>query len=320
MIGNPDGVFGTHSRGKLRPTTGKQYELSIEIGNTTSHAIITEVGANLRLLTVNGVSLVETFEVDQEPPLSCGAVLVPWPSRVTDGIWQLDGRRMQLDLNEPTKHNAIHGLLRQTAYHILNKKTSSITMATTLFPQHGYPFQLDTAVKYKLVEDGLLVTHRIRNVSTVAAPVAIGAHPYLRIGDVPTRDLVLRVAARRHLEVDCRLAPLSQNAVAGTIYDFRSGQCIGDLSLDEGYSDLIVVNGVSRHTLTAPDGRFVELWQDDAFRYLQVYTTKNFPDRESVIAIEPTTAAANALNNGLGIHWLGPCESWSVSWGIRYSG
>ena len=37
------------------------------------------------------------------------------------------------------------------------------------------------------------------------------------------------------------------------------------------------------------------------------------------VAIEPMTAAPNALNTGLGLRWLEPDENWVVRWGIRYT-
>ncbi len=38
-----------------------------------------------------------------------------------------------------------------------------MTLAATVWPQSGYPFLLETQVRYELVDDGLTVTHRIRN-------------------------------------------------------------------------------------------------------------------------------------------------------------
>jgi aldose 1-epimerase len=83
-----------------------------------------------------------------------------------------------------------------------------------------------------------------------------------------------------------------------------------------------MVDGTSTHRLTAPDGRFVELWQDESFGYVQVFTTRSFPTeaREGLaIAVEPMTAPPNAFNSGLGVRWLEPNDDVSMTWGIRYS-
>ena len=206
----------------------------------------------------------------ETPPLGAGSVLVPWPNRVEDGVWRWNGVRQQLDLTEPDRHNAIHGLLRHTAYAVRERTDDSITLTATVFPQHGYPFQLDTAVSYRLEDDGITVRHDITNVSADTAPVAIGAHPYFRIGDVPTSDLTLTLAAATHFEVDARLNPIREVPVEGTEYDFRGGRLVDDLRLDDGFG-AVVFDGagdgaVARHTLRSPDGRMLTLWQDSCVR------------------------------------------------------
>ncbi|MEO6505956.1 MAG: aldose 1-epimerase family protein [Terrimesophilobacter sp.] len=304
----------------MRSATGKQFELTRTSGRGLSRAILTEVGAGLRFLSVCDVQLVETFPEAETPPLGVGSVLVPWPNRVEDGVWRFNGVRQQLDLTEPDKHNAIHGLLRHVAYAVREQTDDAITLTATVFPQHGYPFQLDTAVSYRLEADGITVTHEISNVSAEAAPVAIGAHPYFRIGDVPTRDLTLTLAATTHFEVDARLNPIHELPVEETEYDFRGGRLVDDLRLDDGFGGVVFDDGaVARHTLRSTDGRMLTLWQDASFGYVQAFTTRQFPGRELAIAIEPMTAPANAFNSGDGVRWLEPGQSWSATWGVRYS-
>lgn len=301
----------------MRSATGKQFELTRTGGRGPSRAIITEVGAGLRLLSIDGVELVESFPETSTPPLGTGIVMVPWPNRIEDGVWRRDGVREQLDLSEPDKHNAIHGLLRSTAYAPLERSAEAITLAATVFPQHGYPFQLDTSVTYRLTDDGLTVTHGIENVSADAAPVAIGTHPYFRIGDVPTRELTLTLAAATHFEVDARLIPIREVPVEETDYDFRGGRRVDDLRLDDGFGGVVFENGTARHTLTAPDGRVLTLWQDASFGYVQAFTTRAFPGRDLAIAIEPMTAPPNAFNTG--VRWLEPGETWSAQWGVGFA-
>lgn len=300
----------------MRSATGKQFELTRAGGGGPSRAIVTEVGAGLRLLSAGAVQLVESFPESSTPPLSNGIVMVPWPNRVEDGVWRWNGVREQLDLTEPDKHNAIHGLLRYTRYTVLEQSAESITLFATVFPQHGYPFQLDTSVTYRLTAAGLTVTHSIENVSADAAPAAIGAHPYFRIGDVPTRELTLSLAATTHFEADARLNPIREVPVEGTDYDFRGGRLVDDLRLDDGFGGVVFQGGIARHTLTAPDGRVLTLWQDASFGYVQAFTTRAYPERDLAIAIEPMTAPANAFNTG--VRMLEPGETWRAEWGVEY--
>ncbi len=304
----------------MRALTGEQFTLTKSTPLGQALAIITELGASLRTLQFGEVDLTQPYPETSTAPFANGIVLVPWPNRIPDGKWQLNGATQQLDLTEPDRNNAIHGLLRNTAYRLVERGDDSVTLGATVFPQHGYPFLLETTVRYQLVDDGLTVTHTIRNDSADAAPVAIGTHPFFRIGDVPTEELTLTVRAAAHFPVDERMNVSAAVPVAGTELDLRAGRLVGELELDDAFGELEPVDQVSAF-LRAPDGRGVSLWQDENFPYVQVFITPIFPvDGRAIIAIamEPMTAPANAFNTGEA-RWLQPGETWQATWGIRYT-
>lgn len=297
--------------------TGEQYVLT----HGDAHAVITELGAALRELSIGGVGLTESYPEDSPPPFCSGIVLMPWPNRIEDAVWQLDGVPQRLSITEPERNNALHGLLRYTAYRLVERTESTVTLGAVVFPQHGYPFHLDTTVRYELVSDGITVTHSVRNLSAATAPVAIGTHPFLAISDVPTEELELTVYAATRFEVDARLNPIREIDVDGPNYDLRPGRLARDLELDDAFGGLITVDGVSA-VLRAPDGREVRLLQDDNHPYVQVFTTRDFPKNGGTglaVAVEPMTAPPNAFNTGVGLHWVEPGQSWTVGWGIQYS-
>ena len=302
--------------------TGEQFELETSTASGDLKATITAVAAGIRTLSINGIDLVPAYGEDQAPPMGAGIVLAPWPNRIRDGRWTHDGVTRQLAITEPARDNAIHGLPRYTEYTAIDRERDSVTLRAVIYPQLGYPFLLGTAVHYELVSDGLQVTHFVENLGVEAAPVAIGSHPYLKIGGVPTADLSLRLDAASHIEVDDRLLPTGEVPVDGTEWDFREGRRVGDVDLDDAFGELASEDGQVLHTLTAPDGRSVSIWADDEFDYVQVFTTREFPgeDGDVAIAVEPMTAPAEAFNSGRGLRWLGPGEDWQLSWGIRFEG
>jgi aldose 1-epimerase len=302
--------------------TGEQFALETSTSSGEIRATITAVAAGIRSLSINGIDLVPTYSEDRTPPMGAGIVLAPWPNRIRDGRWSHDGTVHQLAITEPDRSNAIHGLLRYTEYKPIARERDSITLAATIYPQLGYPFLLGTAVHYELVADGLQVTHYVENLGAEAAPVAIGTHPYLKIGGVPTEDLTLRLDAASHIEVDDRLLPTGEVPVDGTEWDFREGRRVGDVDLDDAFGELASEDGTVLHTLTAPDGRSVSIWADDDFDYVQVFTSREFPGEQGdvAIAVEPMTAPAEAFNSGRGLRWLDPGEEWQATWGIRFEG
>lgn len=297
--------------------TGIQYLLHSSDGRV--HAHLTQVGATLRGLSVDGVDIIAPYPLGMPAPAASGTVLVPWPNRVRAGRWSHGGTDYRLWITDPAVGSASHGLLRFMPYTLVTRSADDVTLAATVFPQSGYPFQLDTTVTYALTANGLTVTHEIVNVGANTAPVALGTHPYFTIGDVPTAELTLTSPGAGMLVLDDALIPIGEVPVDAAS-DLRHGARLGDVSLNTTYTDLARdPDGILRHHLRAPDGRTVTIWQGADLDYVQVYTTDRYPGRELAVAIEPMSAVPDALNSGRGLRWLAPGESWVTQWGIEYT-
>ncbi|MEX0152746.1 aldose 1-epimerase family protein [Microbacterium sp. LMI1-1-1.1] len=296
--------------------TGQRFRLR----GPRSSVEVTQVGAALRSLVVDGVELVPPYPDDAPTPAACGVVLVPWPNRIRDGRYTFDGTDQQLAISEPKFGNASHGLLRFGAYTPVEATEEYITLGADVVPQTGYPFHLRTRVTYELQPEGLRVAHRVENVGARTAPFALGIHPYLQIGGVPTADLTVRSTGTTTLVMDDRNIPVDEVPVDGDA-DLRGGRRLGDVSLDNAYRGLDRdATGFARHTLTAPDGRAVELWQDRSFGWAQVFTTDRFPEHPLAVAIEPMTAPANAFASGVDLRTLAPGDVFEAQWGVTFRG
>jgi aldose 1-epimerase len=296
--------------------TGMQYEVRSPDGRAT--ALVAQVGASLRGLCVDGVDLVPPYPHDAPTPAASGIVLVPWPNRVRDGAWTQHGTTYQLAISEPAFGNASHGLLRFAAYQPTERSAEAVVLTAHVYPQTGYPFHLEVSVRYTLGDAGLDVTHSVTNVGGAAAPVALGQHPYMCIGDGDQADLVLRSPGSTAYLTDDRKLPTGTTGVDGAT-DLRDGRRLGDLDLDTAYTDLRRdPDGRARTTLTASDGRSLTQWLGPGFDYVQVFTTDRYPGRALAVAVEPMTAPADALNSGEGLRWLDPGENWTVGWGLEW--
>lgn len=295
--------------------TGRRFVLR----SANVSAEIAQVGAALRALTVDGVDLVPRYPDDVPTPAASGVVLVPWPNRIRDGKYRFDGADLQLAISEPKFGNASHGLLRFAAYQPIEQTEERLVLGADVVPQTGYPFHLRTRVTFTLQADGLHVAHDIENVGASAAPVALGVHPYLQIGGVDTADLVVHSSGTTTLVLDDRNIPVDEVPVgAGT--DLRDGVRLGDAALDNGYRGMERdAEGRARHTLTAPDGARVELWQDEGFRWAQVFTTDRYPGHPLAVAIEPMTAPANAFATGDDLERLECGGILHREWGLRFT-
>lgn len=142
--------------------------------------------------------------------------MVPWPNRIDGGRWMLDGSVQQLEITDREFYSALHGLLTSTDYLVDDQSASSVTLSAPIRNAIGYPFELVTSVRYSLTETGVGVRHRITNQGTRSAPVAIGTHPYLRVGDAEPISLAVRVPAGLIATLDDRHLPLGWESMAGT--------------------------------------------------------------------------------------------------------
>jgi aldose 1-epimerase len=297
------------------PATGEQHVL--RLGDVT--ATVAELAASLRRVQVEGTDIVQDYGTDALPSGASGIVLVPWPNRIRDGRWTLEGAAQQLDITEPAKGNASHGLLRNTGYRVTDRSDSAVTLSATVFPQHGYPFHLETFVRYALTPVGIEIVHGVHNVGNRRAPFGVGCHPYLRVGDTAMRDLTVTASGTRMLETDERSLPLRELPVDGTPQDLRGGAPLRGIDLDTAYTGLDTVDGKVRHRLTAPDGRAVELAADPVFAWTQVFTTEVYDTDEGLIdavAIEPMTCPPDAFNSGTDLILLEPGEQWTAGWSL----
>ena len=147
-----------------------------------------------------------------------------------------------------------------------------------------------------------------------------GQHPYLSPGEGTVDGCELELPARTRLLVDERhQIPVDREPVDGTPFDFRAPRPIGDLPIDSGFRDLIRDSrGRATARLHRPDGTCVELWVDEQYEVLQVYTAHTLAPvrRRRGLAVEPMTCAANALQSGDGLARLESGESLAARWGV----
>ena len=291
----------------------------IEIAAEEQLAIVVEVGGGLRAYSARGRAFLDGYGAEEMCSSSRGQVLIPWPNRLQNGSYDFDGRRHQLPLNEPERHNAIHGLVRWATWRAVARQPHRVLMEHILHPQPGYPFFLRLGIEYTLSASGLRVRTTATNVGAVPCPYGSGAHPYLTLGTATIDRLSLRVPGRTILRSDERGIPIGREAVEGTAYNFLEPRPIGAIALDHAFTDLDRdANGVARVELRDPDqGTRVSLWVDKNYPYLMVFSGDPLPDvQRRSLAVEPMTCPPNAFRTGIGLISLEPGSEVVTTWGI----
>jgi aldose 1-epimerase len=298
------------------PPSGAQYQ----IARGAQEATVTEVGASLRQYTVAGFDLIDGYDLDERSSAGRGQVLAPWPNRLDHGHYVFHGTSARAAIDEFELSNAIHGMVRWMPWQLLTHSDDHVRLGCVLHPQPGYPWQLELQVEYRLGDDGLTVTADATNGSDAVIPFGIGFHPYLTAGEPIVDTARLLLPARRRLETDDRGLPVAEVEVAGTEFDFTTARLVGPVDLDTAYTGLVRDgDGRARVELDEPDGRRVQLWVDETFRYVMAYTGDTLQPvgrRRKGIAIEPMTCPPNALASGTDVIRLDPGQAWRGRWGI----
>jgi len=297
--------------------SGKQFEL--HLGD--QQIVVTEVGAALRRYIVGGVDVLEGYPSTEMCTGARGQSFLPWPNRIQDGRYTFAEEEQQLPLTEPSAGNAIHGLTRWAPWHLIHDNHMSLRFGHWLPPQPGYPFSLRCELTYRLTSSGLVVETVATNVGDAPCPYATGAHPYLQLGAEHVDELQVRLPAATWYPTDDRGIPVERRSVVDTDRDLRELTRVGDLVLDTSFTDLDrSADGTSTVVVSRSDGARAELWMDEQYRYVELFTGDSLPEksrRRRSLAVEPMTAAPNAFRTGDGLLTLEPGSSHHATWGLR---
>ena len=279
-----------------------------------------EVGGGLRAYEVGGHRIIDGYQADEMSPAGAGASLVPWPNRIRDGRYRFGGADHQLPLTEPARSNASHGLLRWSPWQVVEHAADRLTAGATVHPQPGYPYAVSVVTTWTVGPNGLVVDQTATNVGTDPAPFGLGMHPYLIVDGDPEPGWTLKLPASHRLVTDERGLPSERVPVEGTEYDFRTPRLARGTSLDTPFTGLgRGDDGRATVTITGATGTRVELWVDEAYRWIQVFTADPVPaprTRRSW-AVEPMTCPPDAFNSGVDLVVLEPGSNWRGSWGLR---
>ena len=282
-------------------------------------AVVTAVGASLRLLTFRGRDLVVPFGPEEIRPNFRGATIAPWPNRLRDGRYEFGGRRFQVPINEVPFGNALHGLVHWERWTGTAHTDSAVSLAHELVPQDGYPFALRLVQHFELQPDGLVTTLEATNIGTDDAPYGCCPHPYLVAGAGPVDRWTLQSPHRTILEVDDRLLPLRQISADSVDRDFREPHLIGDRAIDHAFTDLGRDSaGTAAVEVRDPaGGGGVRMTWGEWAPWLQIHTAdRPEPRRHRIgLAVEPMSCPPDAFNSG-GFATLRSGATHTASWTI----
>lgn len=249
-----------------------------------------------------------------------GSNLFPFPNRIKDGKYSLGKENFELDMNFPQESNAIHGLVFEEDFKVVDKEDGEIGCILILEfeskPATGYPFQYRFKSIYRLKEgEGFECKVKVSNIMDRSIPLGHGWHPYFLVAAEIVNEVAIEFPSTALLEVDEQNIPTGKKREYTV---FNTLKPINETILDNCFEVKGDKRDIAETTLFNHEKGFgYTIWQETGkykYNYLQIYTP---PHRKS-IAIEPMTCAPNAFNNEQGLIILGPFESVNTSFGIKH--
>ena len=320
---------------------------TIELACDESAAVISPIGASLVRFSVGDRPVVVPMNAFD------GAVLAPWPNRIDGGRFDFAGASHQLPITEPELGNALHGLVADVEWSVVERTESTVSLEYTLEATEGYPFEFALQVDFELTEAELRMRARALNTGSGPAPFGFGFHPWLSAGasaedaggpehDCLVDEAQLVIPAAHWHETNERLIPtavrpfddgtavpadhVSDDSACMVCKDFRALRLIGGTVLDDAFGQpRRGDDGWSRARLKGTDLREVIVGMGPGFRTWQACTGDGLDEdlARRAIAIEPMTCPPNAFaagEAGVDFDVVAPGDELVVEWSIALTG
>ena len=271
---------------------------------TSSFSIFPGMGATLNELILGGKTIFRAAHSDTQIQQLTreafnGTQLFPFPNRLKGGKYTYHGTSYELPPNEKGPGHALHGLVYDQCFQIIDTDPEGFIKTALLLEGHpGYPFAVHVINEMTLSPDALSIKTEVKNVGKSQAPVGHGWHPYFS-GSGNIDACKLKLPSKHCLEVDSTLIPTGQFL---PFDDFNDSRLLSGTQLD---TCLEINPYLGSIQFENPMEGFIIGIETNGYDYLQVYT----PPGRDCIAIEPQSCAPDAFNNRLGLIELKPEES-----------
>lgn len=263
------------------------------------------LGGSIQELRLGNKTIISAENMPDYHTAFMSSILFPFANRIENGHYQFNDKNFKLDLSKVDNHNAIHGLVHDKTFQLIDQEISEIKASATMSydedrPISGFPFKYKITLEYVLTENALELKVEIKNKDHYAFPFSLGWHPYFKSNDL--HNTLININSNKKILVNDKMIPIGEEMMV--------------------WNELLKIEGKTFDDCFELNANAVELKTPEyhlEFRfsteenYLQLYTPN---DRKS-IAIEPQTAPANSFNTKVGLQILQPNEQYQLSWKIN---
>lgn len=286
----------------------KTNQKDIEIYNSESSTfakIKLNQGARLQELIIGNHQVINEMKDLAYSKTYASSILFPFANRIKDGNYEFENKNYQFHINEKELNNALHGLVFNKEFDVLNTDTNKDYASVILCyneTKHsvGFPYTYTIQLKYILTQSALTLTVDIKNTDSKTFPFTLGWHPYFMSSDRYNSSVIFD--SNEKLKLNNRCIP------EGIEIDENFGAVmLKNQSLDDCY--ILKTNTVEFRTPKYT----LDINSSEKDSFLQLYT----PPHQKMLAIEPTTGVSDSFNNGIGLKTLKPQEAYQIEWFLK---
>ncbi len=301
---------------------GKWSKISFTDDKTgNGFSLVPDFGATLLELNFKQKNILDSYKTPEQlasRDWSKSAILFPFPNRLNDGKYSVNGMNYQFPINEKSRNNALHGLGFDKPFAIKSMSVQEDSASISCVYQSegendAYPFSFLFEIIFTIKNSNdFEVEMNFINHTSFAIPVGLGWHPYFKLDEV-SNDSWLQMPECKQVVVNDKMIPTGKKKV---FEEFNKIKKIGERSLDTCF-ELKHKDGVANVLLQGQLGK-LNYWQEAGERrwnFFQIFTP---PTRKSV-AIEPMTCNIDAFNNRDGLVMLESEKTMGGKFGVKFS-
>jgi aldose 1-epimerase len=280
----------------------------------TGHEMVLtpEFGATILQVRLKGKDLLDPYpdsESLEKLSWARNSILIPYPNRIRDGIYQWMGKTYQFPINNRATANSIHGFLRNmrsTVEGIDLADDYAQVVCSFAYDGHldAYPWPFSATISYTLSEEsGFEVEMMVENAGASEIPMGLGWHPYFTLND-NADEWNLVVPPSEKVEVDKKMIP------TGNRSRFDWNGKIEDLQVDTCFfwpgNDILEIK-------LSDNENTLHYWQDgESWPFFQLF----IPPGRHCLAIEPMSCNVDAFNNKDHLNILKPGATFKGKFGF----
>ena len=243
--------------------------------------------------------------------LSASYPLAPFSNRMAHAQLLWNGTGHPLVQNAPGEAHAIHGVVWQRPWAVLETGVSHAVLCCEHRADKAWPFAFDCSQAFHLSDAGLEMTLSITNQSHQPAPVGLGWHPYF----VKRAHSRISFEAAGRWEMGADRLPTEHRASNGLDADcasLDSDHCF------DGWTGTVHLHDDLLHTRITSDLRRLVVFTNDTKDFVAIEPVSHVNNAVNMLATNPQNSLASRLNEEkLGVKVLSPGESWSVQMALQ---